>query len=379
MKSIIQFFKSLLNSILKIFSSSSASLLPTDIPSSQVPNVPDPGWVGGFAESNPAFAYPNPDLSSLPMLDNLANIDKLQRQQPVKWPEFSWETIPGNPKSRCYQMFAPYISRLGYTNEGRVYSIICPQQGACSPKFGCMNVEVTVTGQRGWVNETSPQGLAADMTVVGKIWFSPSALQSTKVKLLWALFDSRGLQFPSDKSKAICVTTFKPNHPEQPIFPLSYGETKAFPIPEFARHENEAWGVGHLDVEIGPIKKTGQKLVDDFNALVMDVFNLASGNMLKAGNVLSWNVWFTAPCYVNQKEWATHAERWRRSIEADHGSPDGEGTTAKYFDGTPFKPLRSFIGEELEGLPKAVEAIKSHEEQEESLLADFMQKHGLSI
>ena len=105
-----------------------------------------PGWVGGFAQSNPAFAYPDPDLSSLPMLGNMDNILLLQRQWPVKWPEFSWETVPGVPNSRCFQMFAPYISRLGYTDKGRVYSIICPQQGVWIGEKICLNIEVTVTG-----------------------------------------------------------------------------------------------------------------------------------------------------------------------------------------------------------------------------------------
>lgn len=53
------------------------------------------GWQGGFEQSNPAFAYPTPNLTSLPMLDNMANIDLLQPQQAVKWPEFSWETEKG--------------------------------------------------------------------------------------------------------------------------------------------------------------------------------------------------------------------------------------------------------------------------------------------
>jgi hypothetical protein len=167
-----------------------------------------PGWVGGFSESNPAFAYPNPDLSSLPLLDNMDNIDLLERQQAVKWPEFSWETIIGKPSSRCFQMFAPYISRLGYTNTGRVYSIICPQQGVCSPSFGSMNVEVTVTGQRGWVDETN-RTLAADMSVVGKVWFSPSAHQKPLVKFLWQKFKNSGHPFPSNKANAIIVTTHK--------------------------------------------------------------------------------------------------------------------------------------------------------------------------
>ena len=102
---------------------------------------PVPGWIGGFEESNSEFSYPKPNLASLPMLDNMANIDKLQRQQAVRWPEFSWETEKGNPDpKRCFQMFAPDISRLGYTDTGRVYSIICPQQGAYSSfirRFEC--------------------------------------------------------------------------------------------------------------------------------------------------------------------------------------------------------------------------------------------------
>ena len=60
--------------------------------SNQNSDVP-PGWIGGFAESNPAFAYPEPNLSSLPMLDNMANIQRIKRQQRIFWPEFSWETI----------------------------------------------------------------------------------------------------------------------------------------------------------------------------------------------------------------------------------------------------------------------------------------------
>lgn len=88
------------------------------------------------------------------MLQNMDNIDKLQRQQKVLWPEFSWQSEPAQAdKKRCFQMFAPDISRIGYTNEGRVYSIICPQQGIRIKDILCLNVEVTVTGQRGWVDQ----------------------------------------------------------------------------------------------------------------------------------------------------------------------------------------------------------------------------------
>jgi hypothetical protein len=317
------------------------------------PNQPSdivpPGWVGGFAESNPAFAYPNPDLTSLLMLGNMANIDLLQRQQGVEWPEFSWETEKGqaDPK-RCFQMFAPYISRLGYTDTGRVYSIICPQQGVCQTKIGCMNVEVTVTGQRGWVNETTRE-VAADMTVMGQIWFSPFADEDFIFQVLWDSFKNSPLPFPKDKANSIKVTTHMSGNPDQPIFPVRRGQTDLFKSPDFAIH-NEAWAVANVEVEIGPIKKTNNDLVDEFNQLVMDVFNMASGNMLQPGNLLSWNVWFTAPKLVDQEEWRTHAERWRKSIDEGHGSPDGPGTIARYFDGTPFSAVEKLIEDKIEDI-----------------------------
>ncbi|WP_390911760.1 hypothetical protein [Pseudosulfitobacter sp. SM2401] len=323
----------------------------------QTPPIPA-GWVGGFEQSNPDFAYPDPNLTSLDMLGNLDNIDKLQRQQAVLWPEFSWETEPGaaDPK-RAYQMFAPDISRLGYTDEGRVYSIICPQQGVCSPAIGCLNVEVTVTGQRGWANETD-RTLAADMEVTGKIWFSPSAKQKTLYKVFWEIFKHSSHPFPSSKEHAIEVTTFRPGQPDQPIFPLLKGQSKTFPIPDFAKHEDDgAWSVGNLAVEIGPIKPTGDSTVDKFNELVLEVFNLGAGNMLKQGNTLTWNVWFNQPGLVDQEEWAAHAEKWRQSIDADHGSPDGEGTEARYFDGSPFSVVQSLEDQEIK---KITSFIKSH-------------------
>lgn len=319
------------------------------------PLIP-PGWVGGFAQSNPAFAYPDPDLSSLPMLANMANIGKLTRQQAVLWPEFSWESDPGRADSRCYQMFAPDISRLGYDDAGRVYSIICPQQGVCTASLGCLNVEVTVTGQRGWVDEPA-KTLAADMTVTGQIWFTPSAKENSLVRWLWNEFIAGNHPFPHDKQHAIQVSTFDPGNQQQPIFPLRDGESTEFPIPEFARHADEAWNVAHLGVEIGPIASTGDPVADDFNQLVMDLFNIYSGNLLTPGNTLSWNVWFTEPAIVNRQEWAAHAERWRKSIDAGHGSPDGPGTSARYFDGSPYYPVEAAVEREIE---KILEFIKSH-------------------
>jgi hypothetical protein len=311
-------------------------------------DTPVEGWVGGFG---------TPDPSTLPMLENMDNIDLLQRQQQVVWPEFSWDSEPGSSEpKKCFQMFAPDISRLGYTDKGRVYSIICPQQGFATEHFGSLNVEVTVTGNRGWADESN-KTVGAEMKVTGKIWFAPSSYDRKFVKLIKSYFTLRGLPFPGDKAHAIEVQTFKPGCPDIEEFPLVTGPSQNFDIPDFAKHEEISWSMGSLGVQIGAIKPTGVEKVDKFNQLVLDIFNTAGGNMLKEGNILYWNVWFTAPEKVDQTEWKNHAEFWRDSIQADHGSPDGQGTKARYFDGTPFKPLQNLAIAEL---PKILAYIKNH-------------------
>ena len=294
------------------------------------------GWQGGFPpEDQKQMLYPTEDLSSLPMLGNMDNINFLQRQWGVEWPMFSWETLKGekDPK-RCFVQFAPYISRIGYNNQGRIYSIICPQQGMWIGDQICINVEVTVTGQRGWVNETTKE-IAADMTVEGKIWLTPSEHQGNLLKALWPVLKHSSRRYPIDKENAIRVQTHLPENPKQPIFPLRKGLSTRYKNPQFAMHQ-EAFTTGHIDVEIGEIIPTNDAKLDKFNQYFLDLFNLASGNMLQKGNVLSWNLWFNSPELVSTAEWKNHAEYWRSSIDAHHGSPGGEGTSARYFDGTEF-------------------------------------------
>ncbi|WP_310555611.1 hypothetical protein [Flavobacterium sp.] len=313
-------------------------------------NIPA-GWVGGFPPANmPNMVYPKRDLSSLPMLGNMDNINFLQRQLGVKWPEFSWETEKGakDPK-RCFQQFSPYISRIGYTNEGRIYSIICPQQGIWLEDEICLNVEITVTGQRGWVNESTKE-LAADMTVEGKIWFTPAEHQGLKLRGLLPLLPKG---YPINKENAIRVLTHLPNDPNQPIFQVNKGLTPRFTNPDFAKHDNEAFTEGNIDVEIGGIRLINNSKIDKFNQFILDVFNTGSGNMLQKGNVLSWNLWFVEPTLVSIPEWKDHAKKWRDSIDAHHGSPTGEGTKARYFDGSYFN-AKVFVIEEI------IKYIKEH-------------------
>ena len=324
----------------------------------KLPPIP-PGWIGGFSKSNPAFAYPKPNLSSLQLEHNMAHLKLLKRQQGVRWPEFSWEIIKGKKSTRCFQMFSPFISRLGYTNTGQVYSIICPQQGVWIFDEVCLNVEVTVTGVRGWVDESSDpkkRVLAADMTVKPRVWLTPSEHQGNKLKMAWPILEALFPELPLSKKQAILINTYRPKTKQKIAdFPVRKGETDLFESPPFAKHYNKRgfYTVGNLGVEIGNIVERNNVLVDDFNKLLMDGFNLGSGNMLSPTNVLTWNVWFTEPQKVDQQEWKDHAVKWRDSIDAHHGPPYTkeeieewphlfDPRPVRYFDGRVFHATDAF-------------------------------------
>ncbi|MDU8913007.1 hypothetical protein [Aestuariicoccus sp. MJ-SS9] len=153
---------------------------------------------------------------------------------------------------------------------------------------------------------------------------------------MWKALDATGLPFPDCKANAIAIQTHHRGEPDQLIFPVRSGVSDLFKNPDFALHYDVAWDVANVEVEIGGIIPHDSEIVNDFNAMIMDIFNLAKGNILRQGNLLSWNVWFTAPQVVDGEEWRNHAEYWRHSIDTDHGSPDGPGTDPRHFDGSPF-------------------------------------------
>lgn len=333
-----------------------------------------PGWIGGFEHSNPKFEYPDPNLTSIHFMHNDQNISLLRRQQNVRWPEFSWSSgiqnpNPNAPKSpnkdqtRCYQMFSPFISRLGYDNTGRIYSIICPQQGVWLGDEICLNVEVTVNTVRGWVNESENKDeriMAADMTVMPKLWLSPSENQGSLMKTAWPYLQMYYPDLPLSKEKAIRLNTSEVGHVHHPYFHIRKGEYDGFKSPDFARHEKDAYTVANLEVQINDIVKTHIPEVDTFNELLMKGFNLGSGNMLGNGSVLTWNVWFLPPALVDQKEWKNHASKWRHSIDAHHGPPYSKpcdkygmlkSSPIRYYDGTHFVS-------ELDEINNVIDSIK---------------------
>jgi len=264
------------------------------------------------------------ELSKLPFLDNMANINKLDKQLLVHWPEFSWLRDQGKPDSRCFTRFATNISRIGYDNEGRIYSIICPQQGIYSPHYGTLNIEITVTGNRGKVIEAEKE-VYAELTVEPKLWFSPGVLDFVPFEIMAALFEKNSVAFPYKKSDAVRVKTFLPGNPDQWALEGCPGLDPRFDPPPFTRHDKQAWGVANLALGVGPQFKTGCALFDDFSEMLMGLFNIQSLNLLKPDNVVSWNVWFLDPQAVDHCEWYRHADLWRRSLQTGHG-PKGTPT-----------------------------------------------------
>lgn len=323
-------------------------------PQQEVEPTPDDyvipaGYVGGFPESKPQYAYPKeePNLDDLPIMDNLDNIDKIDRMQKVLWPEFSWLTQPGDETSRVYQRFATDVSRLGYSNDGRVYSIICPQQGITIPLLGVINVEVTVTGVRGWCNEPE-HSFYADMSVKGQVWFSLDEKTPMLLKALAKIAEWEE-DFPFSKKNAIQVQTHNRFEPWNPIFQVANGTTAEYPIPMDRQHWDEnAYGVGHIYVEIGEVIPIGHEKRDHLAKTLVKIFNMAMGNKLKNGNVLSWNLWMAPPEKVDREEWANHAEKWRHSIKSQqHVYPNGEQVHDYVFDynGNKFSPATSLTQE----------------------------------
>jgi hypothetical protein len=302
------------------------------------------GWVGHSEKTDPDFPYPKADLTSLPLLDNLTYIRNLQRQQKAYWPEFTWLTDPtADPDAehnRCYEMFSPDVSRLGYDNTGRVWAIICPQQGVWVDNIVCLNIEVSVFSQRGWVNETTKQ-FAADMTVGAQVWFSPSDADKGIYDFLSAYAADKGYAFPLSKQNAIQIELLSPEFPPLPYLKVRAGVVPGIDYPEWVMHYNEPdfWSTANVQVKIGAIKQTTDAVVNEFNHLVMNAFNIASGNLLQYGNILTWNLWVGTPERVEQKEWTDHANTWRTSIDsAAKQAPSGPGRAPRFADKTPLVP-----------------------------------------
>jgi len=267
---------------------------------------------------------------------NLDNISKITRMQKVLWPQFSWQSVPGDESSRIYEMFAKDISRIGYDDTGRIWSIICPQRGVGTDLLGTMMLEVRVTGVQGWVDEPS-RDIYAKMGVEGMVWFeNPAEGKNPLLTSFEERMDKKN--FPFSKANAIRVNGHMVGKPYEEFWPMVNGTDPTFFHPKFCKHWDEAFSVSNLKVEIGKQVMTGDELLDNFNEAILNIFNLVKGNILMEGQVVAWNVWFGEPELVDTAEWENHAKKWLHSITVEHEYPEGDAGTATFYDGTPFEP-----------------------------------------
>jgi hypothetical protein len=342
------------------------------------------GWKGGFKDTCQDFSYevPRPDLSRIPITKNLDNIDKITRMQKIFWPQFSWLAVPGDESTRLYNLFANDISRLGYDDEGRIWSIICPQRGFELPLLGTLMLEVTVTGVRGWVDEDT-RSACADIGVVGILWIEPDI--NPFAQLFGFLLET--FDFPFSKLKAAKVHGHAVGKPYEEFWRMSNGTDPFFFHPESMQHWDEAYSVYHLQVEMGDQILTNIPIVDDFNELLIKAFNVGSGNILMKGQKVAWNVWPNEPEVVDTEEWKKHAEKWFHSITVKHTYPTGDyKDNPTYFDGTEFNPLENtneieaVLGDLKRFLTKHFKTIEKEAEtsdEKEDLLrvAGFLKDH----
>ena len=99
--------------------------------------------------------------------------------------------------------------------------------------------------------------------------------------------------------------------------------------------------------------------------MIVNLFNLSTGNMLYHQNLLSWNIWLTAPQPVNQVEWKNHAAFWRESLDSTHTTPRGlsQQTKPRSFDGSVEEPYNSvaFVKMELNELKMFMDKHYDHD------------------
>ena len=293
------------------------------------------GYIGGFAQSNKAFAYPDPDLSSLIMEDNLANTSHITRVLGIKYPIFSWETQPGKKNTkRVFLEFPDYIAQFGYDNRGQIHNLQCPQIAFASPLLGMINAEVSITGVCGWVDEKA-KSLAADATTIVQLWFSPEGLKNSIVSNLRAYFDRTKLPFPNSKRNSVKVTCHAPRNPKNKIYGFRAGSNPNYKSPDFADVNNkpDVWAVGYAEVTVGEVMSTGHPIVDNFNAMFINLYNECTGGLFKPGTELGWNIGLVAPADITPKKYREEALCWRASLDMEHCEHSKANGIPKYYNG----------------------------------------------
>jgi hypothetical protein len=309
---------------------------------------------GNFNPPRPELL--NGDISNLDWQTNHSDHDDsllVQRFMRVEWPEFSWTDFDGK---RIFQKLTSDISRLGYTNDGLLTHFICPQMGKLTDVLGTAQVEVTVTKQRGYVDESKlPQPIDhiinpdtpnaqqehwcnLDIEVLVQVWF-PDVLKSGPNvsfivnSIVSILQSSFGITFPHSKQTAIKVGAI--DYDTRRTY-LSYkkGRNPGFTAPAFTIHP-EACAATYLRAIVNPQPNppSGMDSADEagkfrahatyeLHKSLFKIFNMMYHNIL--GGELSWNINMSCPELLDsdakRQAWEDHRRLWQESMGTVHGA-----------------------------------------------------------
>jgi len=241
------------------------------------------------------------------------------------YPEFTWLPESGLEADRLYTMFDPDISRIGYDTTGDVKSVICPQWGTCSSLLGCLNVEVTVTHVRGWINPYTLETVF-DIKVEGKIWLNYT--DSTVLPLLSTLIElagASGYTFPDSKANAIII-------PMGGVDGQDFIRATNISLASFDKHPNDQLVelIVDVSVKIGSPSTTGLNSTEIWiQNQIVDIVNSASDGMWIADSVLEWEIYTGEENMVETQaqrdEYMNHVVLWGASL----GTPTVE---AEYYN-----------------------------------------------
>ena len=290
-----------------------------------------PPWgTGGIFKNSLPGPNGNKIIDDIPWLTNNVNDEHITRQMYARWPEFSWmrNGVPeGQGGRRIFQQLPQDVSRIGYSDNGKAFHVICPVFGSAS-LLGNANIEFTVTKTRGYVDEGElhPDGAVAgndriwtefDIGVTVKIWFSnPSGLLG---KLFAAMDGISGWQTPTSKPHAIEIPLYDAET-NRDYLRIRHGQNPAFNNPPSRQHP-EAAGVCYLyGYSKGPTDKYQNKKALVLSQFLVDQINDESNGMFTKNNHLTWNLWAGCPHAVDPEEYSNHTQHWREAINTPQGA-----------------------------------------------------------
>jgi len=283
-----------------------------DLPPPVDQNLPIPkGFVGGCEGFGQRPG--DPLFDNLPMKGNHENDDRGQRMMRAWWPEFNWREFPQDLTNTdmVYERVNQDISRLLYTDDGEILSLICPQRGKCIKSFGCVKVEVTVSKVKGWVDEKNKQSHGSFEGYL-TIWVDKYDIEREEhlMKLFLDNYPDKS-DLPTSKANGIIVPYGRTDKEGSNTTHTEFRDNNNIS----PKLHNEAYMVISLSAFVGKPNKTDDRKIDLVNQFLIDLSTVYTNNMFLPGQLLTWDLYLIKPEVVDKEEYMKHVEEMRVSYQ----------------------------------------------------------------